>query len=220
MPAIIALTAMIALSGCSGAGPGSGSSMADLTNPFLGPEYSSWLIGPVARIASPAEVKTYLGLHDDRDAAAFIEQFWERRKPAKGTPRGGAGAAQGGSSGGTLPSIPAFTMPGRNPVLALFEERAEVADKKYSEGGVLGRRTDRGTILIVYGPPKKGGFEVAPNPSNPPIEVWEYTPDAPVGLDGKQPDRFYRFAKRGDLTVFYVPRPGSHPTLQAPPPAT
>ena len=39
------------------------------------------------------------------------------------------------------------------------------------------------------------------------------------GLDGKQPERFYRFSKRGDLTTFYVPRPGSRPTLLAPPPA-
>lgn len=198
--------------GCAGAGPGSASSMADLTNPFLGPDYSSWLIGPVARIASPAEVKTYLGLHDDREAAAFIDQFWEKRKGVKVTSPGGAG-------GGAAAPLPAFPVHGRNPVLALFEERAAVADKKYSEGGVLGRRTDRGTILILYGPPKRGGFEVAPRPDNPAIEVWEYTADASAGLDGKQPDRFYRFSKRGDLTVFYVPRPGSHPTLMAPPPA-
>ena len=207
MVALALLAAMATLSGCAGAGSSGGvSSMADLTNPFLGPDYSAWLIGPVARIATPAEVKAYLALHDDREAATFIDQFWEKRKAAKGTAPGAAGAA------------PIFPMPGRNPVLALFEERAAVADKKYSESGIIGRRTDRGTILILYGPPKKGGFEVAPNPNDPAIEVWEYLADAPAGLDGKQPDRFYRFAKRGDLTVFYVPRPGRHPTLQAPPP--
>ncbi|HEY6322594.1 MAG TPA: GWxTD domain-containing protein [Thermoanaerobaculia bacterium] len=197
--AALAQAAMLALAclagaSCSGGGAGSVGSigaMADLTNPFLGPDYSAWLIGPVARIARPEEIKTFLALHDDGEAAAFIQQFWERRNPKPGQ---------------------------ANPLLARFEERSEVADKKYSEAGLLGRRTDRGTVFILYGPPGKGGFEVARRPTDPPIEVWQYGASAPAGLDGRHPDPFYRFTKRGELTVLYVPRPGSEPLSAAPPP--
>lgn len=40
----------------------------------------------------------------------------------------------------------------------------------------------------------------------PPIEVWLYGQDAPSGLDSRRPAPLYRFVKRGDLTVLYVPR--------------
>ena len=194
--AVLARAAVLALAclagaACSGGSVGTVGTMADLTNPFLGPDYSAWLIGPVARIAKPEEIKAYLALHDDGEAAAFIQQFWERRNPRPGQ---------------------------ANPLLARFEERAEVADKKYSEAGLLGRRSDRGTIFILYGPPGKGGFEVARRPTDPPIEVWQYSSSAPAGLDGRHPDPFYRFTKRGELTVFYFPRPGSVPLSAAPPP--
>lgn len=194
-PAAMLALACLAGAACSGAGAGGSigsiGAMADLTNPFLGPDYSAWLIGPAARIARPDEVKAYLALHDDGEAATFIQQFWERRNPKPGQ---------------------------ANPLLARFEERSEVADKKYSEAGLLGRRTDRGTIFILYGPPGKGGFEVARRPTDPPIEVWQYGASAHAGLDGRHPDPFYRFTKRGELTVLYVPRPGSQPLSAAPPP--
>lgn len=187
----LVLVVCLACAGCASGGGGSIDAMADLTNPFLGPDYSAWLIGPVARLAKPDEIKAYLALHDDGEAAAFIQRFWERRNSHPG---------QG------------------NQLLARFEERAEIADKKYSEAGVLGRRTDRGTIFILYGPPARGGFEVAKRPADPPIEVWQYGASVPAGLDGRQPDSFYRFAKRGDLTVLYIPRPGTLPLTAAPPP--
>ena len=122
----LACLACLACVACAGGASGAVGQMADLTNPFLGPDYSAWLIGPVARIAKPEEIKAYLALRDDGQAAAFVQQFWERRNPNPGTP---------------------------NALLARFEDRAEVADKKYSEAGLLGRRTERGTILILYGPP-------------------------------------------------------------------
>jgi GWxTD domain-containing protein len=189
------LLAGMACVACAGGGGGGSvasiAAMADLTNPFLGPDYSAWLIGPVARLAKPDEIKAYLALHDDGAAAAFIQRFWERRNPRPGQ---------------------------ANPLLARFEERADVADKKYSEAGMLGRRTDRGTVFILYGPPARGGFEVARRPADPPIEVWQYAAGAPAGLDGQHPDPFYRFTRRGDLTVLYIPRPGTLPLTAAPPP--
>jgi GWxTD domain-containing protein len=180
---LFAAILLTGLAGCSAASGGGIAAMAELTNPSLGPDDSDWLVGPVARLATPDEIKAYLALQDDRAAAAFIQQFWERRRPGKGA---------------------AHAPP---PVdEALFEERSAVADKKFSEAGFLGRRTDRGTIFVLYGQPKKGGFEVAAEPNLGSVEVWEYAADAPVGLDGKRPDRTYRFVKRGDLTVFYVRR--------------
>jgi len=210
--ALLAL-AVCGLLAASCAGGGSVAAIADLTNPFLGPDYSEWLVGPVARIAKPEEIKAYLALHDDGEAAAYIEHFWERHDsggPENSGARGGVGGVGGIGGVGNIGGI-------HRPALVIFEERVAVADKKYSEAGVLGRRTDRGTILILYGPPAKGGFEVASRPGGSPIEVWEYAANTPAGLDGKVPDRFYRFTRNGDLTVLYVPRPGEllHPS---PPP--
>jgi GWxTD domain-containing protein len=165
------------------------SALADLTNPYLGPELSGWLIGPISRIASAEEIRAYLALRDDRQAASFVERFWESRNPK--------------------PSRP-------NPLLQVFEEREAEADRRFSEAGVLGRRTDRGTVWVIYGPPSRSGFESPPSPRDSPIELWVYDPGRQAGLDGKRPASQYRFAKRGDLTVTYVPRHGRLP--QAGPP--
>ncbi len=163
-------------------------STADLTNPFLGPEQSSWLIGPIARIATLEEVQAFLALQDDAQAEAFIQQFWARRD---GSP----------------------DKPG-NPLQEAFQERAAEADRMYSEAGFRGRRTDRGTVYILYGPPTKSDFEVSPTPQDSPIEVWTYAGTTPAGLDGKRPASAYRFIKRGDLTVTYLP--GQDPRLRRP----
>lgn len=193
-------TGLLLLLGLLAAGCGGGSaprSLADLTNPFLGPETSGWLIGAVSRLATPAEIDAYLALRDDAAARAFIESFWEGRDPSPDRPG--------------------------NPLRKTFDERSANADRLYSEAGFLGRRTDRGTIYVLYGPPTKVDFDVSPNPGDPPVERWEYGPTAPAGLDARRPLPAYRFIKRGDLTVTYVPRttsarPERRPDLSPPPP--
>ena len=175
-PALLLLTGLLA-AGCGGAP--APRSLADLTNPFLGPETSSWLIGAVSRIATPQEVEAYLALRDDAAARAFIESFWTKRDPSPAEPG--------------------------NPLLEAFEERGAAADRLYSEAGFLGRRTDRGTVHVLYGTPSKVDFEISPTPGEPPIERWEYGPTAPTGLDARRPAPAYRFIKRGDLTVTYTP---------------
>jgi len=164
------LLALLAVS-CGGAGDSR--SMVDLTNLFLGPDWSSWLVGPIARLATPEEIQAYLALKDDAAAAAFAESFWKKRG---------------------------------EPVRKAYAERAVNADRLYSEGGYLGHRTDRGTIFVLYGRPEKEGFEVSPSPKESAVEVWTYGPGAPSGLDGNKPNPTYRFIKRGDLTVTYIPR--------------
>lgn len=153
--------------------------VADLTNPFLGPEYTGWLIGPVALLATPEEIKAYQAITTDEQAQAFVEAFWAKR------------TAVADSFGNTVRQV--------------FEKRAVEADRAFSESGFRGRRTDRGAIFILYGPPKKTDYEVSPTPGEGALEVWMYDPTSPPGLDGKKPAGLYRFIKRGDLTVTYTP---------------
>lgn len=188
LPALLVLL----LGGCgSGGGAPASRSRAELTNPFLGPEYSAWLIGPVARIASPQEVQQFLALKDDSQAEAFVQAFWDRRDPSPDKPG--------------------------NPLREAFDSRAAEADRKYSEAGLLGRRTDRGTLYVVYGPPSKTDYEVSPIPNGPPLEVWTYNADAPSGLDARRPAGVYRFIKQGDLTVLYTGGRPASPLLQPQP---
>jgi GWxTD domain-containing protein len=173
------------LAGACASGDSLGRTAADLTNPFLGPENSSWLIGPIARIATPEEIKAYLALTDEAQAAAFIDSFWNKRNPTPGKP---------------------------NPLRKAFDERVLQADHQFSEAGYRGRRTDRGTLYVLYGPPGKTDFDVAPIANGPPLEVWLYAATTPEGLDGKRPNLRYRFIKKGDLTVLYIP--GQDPRLR------
>jgi GWxTD domain-containing protein len=157
----------------------SSQSAADLTNPFLGPEYSGWLVGPVARLATPEEIQAFQAITTDEQAQAFVEAFWAKRTGV---------ADQFG-----------------NTVRQVFEKRAAEADKSFSEAGYRGRRTDRGAVYILYGPPKKTDYEVSPTPGEGVLEVWIYDETSPMGLDGRKPAGLYRFIKRGDLTVTWTP---------------
>jgi GWxTD domain-containing protein len=152
----------------------------ELINPALGPSYAQWLVGPIARMASREEIDAYLGLQGDEAARDYIDQFWRRRDPD----------------------------PDRygNEVRELFEKRAAEADKKYSEAAHTGRRTDRGTIHVLYGTPESTEYALKKNAWDPDVEVWKYPKKAEPGLDGRRPDRTYRFARQGEVTTFYSPR--------------
>lgn len=175
--------ALLALALAASAAPAAGAQRreaADLVNVALAPDYANWLVGANARIASAEEIEEFLSLTRDEDAAAFIERFWELRDPDPGRPG--------------------------NPVRETAERRAYEADRRFSEAGITGRRTDRGTIWVLCGEPAK--IEMEPNLAlgEPPLELWRYPADAGKGLDGEAPARLYRFARRGDVTTFYVPR--------------
>lgn len=163
----------------SGGAAGPGRSITELTNPFLRPEYSSWMVGAASRLATPEEIRAYLALRDDAQAAAFIEEFWAKRDPTPDRPD--------------------------NAIRTAFEQRSAEADRLFSESGYLGRYTDRGALFVLFGPPTKVDFEVSPTPDLPPIELWSYGPDAPSGINGQRPAGYYRFLKRGDLTTTYIP---------------
>lgn len=177
LPAI--LCAALLLAGCASSPASSGASVADLTNPLLSPSFSQWLAGPIAAMATPEEIDTYLAIANDEEAAAFIEDFWERRKP--------------------------YPLREDNPLRERFEARATEADRLYGEAGYLGRRTARGTVHVLYGPPEEVDYQVSPHPDDPAVILWIYPDDAPEGLDGRRPETYYRFIKRGDLTELYRP---------------
>lgn len=173
------LAVVVSLAACGGAAPKviPVTSTADLTNPFVGPDYAQWLVGPVSRLATSAEVQAYVELRDDAAAEAFIAAFWSRRNP--------------------FPDEPG------NQLRDRFEARAVEADRRFSEAGYAGRRTARGTVFVVYGEPREVDYEIEPSEMARSIEIWSYPENAAPGLDGRRPNRIYRFTKEGDLTVFY-----------------
>lgn len=172
-----AVLPLLLLAGCAGSAPPR--DRAELTNPFLGPEYSAWLVGPIARLATAEEISAFQALTSDEQARAFVDAFWSKR----------TGVADEFG----------------NTVRYVFEKRAAEADKAFSESGYGGRRTDRGAVYILYGPPKTTDYEISPTPGEGTLEVWMYDATSPKGLDGRQPNGLYRFIKRGDLTVTWTP---------------
>jgi len=173
---------LLALGSLGAAGSPDELDAVSLTNFQLSPAYSQWLLGPISRMATGAEIDAYLALDEDSEAQTFIESFWRER------------------------SNPDSPWPTDQP-RAVFERRLAEADTRFSEGTKVGRWTDRGTIYILYGAPEKSYFEVPERPRNSPrqpepVEVWSYPKDAPRGLDGEKPKRKYFFVKRGEATVF------------------
>lgn len=150
----------------------------ELFNPLLGIEYSHWLMGPIYEIASEQEIATYLDFVDDEEAKSFIEEFWKKRN--EGT--------------GFFEDSPE----------KIFKQRAELADSRYSEGALPGRRTDRGTIFILFGEPEKIEYESSSKVGGAPLEAWKYPKDAKEGLGGEAPKSAYRFIEVGEHTVFFT----------------
>jgi GWxTD domain-containing protein len=151
-------------------------SAEELTNFLLGPEYSQWLVGAIARIATEDEIQSFMRLTSDDEASAFVEEFWAARR-----------------SGDSI-------WPADSPQ-ATFETRAKEADTLYSEGPRRGRQSDRGAVYILYGEPEEVKYEISSRRGQGPIEVWVYPKTAEPGLDGQQPERYYYFTKQGDYTV-------------------
>ena len=147
----------------------------ELLNVFLSPGHAQWLVGPIARLASQDEVAAFLALTDDAAAERFIAEFWSRRKPLQGIP--GLTARQ------------------------QFEQLAKEADRRFGEDTYPGRRTDRGTIFILYGPPDEVDYEEARRKRLGTVEIWRYK-RARIGLDGQAPKSAYHFIQEGDLTRF------------------
>jgi GWxTD domain-containing protein len=86
-----------------------------------------WLEGPVRWLLTPEETRDFRGLTTHRQVLEFIEAFWRRRDPTPEDPD--------------------------NPFRLAFVERSAAADRLYAEGARRGSLTDRGRVLILFGPP-------------------------------------------------------------------
>ena len=149
----------------------------ELFNPLLGVEYSHWLVGPIVEIASADEVWAFLDLISDEEAVSFVEDFWKQRN--EGT--------------GFFEESPQ----------QLFDKRAVEADKRFTEGSLPGRRTDRGTIYILFGEPEEVEYSTPDRIDEPTLEIWKYPEDAEAGLTDEPPKKSYRFVEVGGSTVLY-----------------
>ncbi|MEM8962805.1 MAG: GWxTD domain-containing protein [Acidobacteriota bacterium] len=154
----------------------------ELFNPFLGIDYSHWLVGPISEMATDDEVEAFLLVTSDDGARQFIDAFWTKR-------------AEGYGFFDTKPRD-------------IFAERSAEADKRYSEAAYAGSRTDRGMVFILYGEPTEIEYETDKDRRNDkPVEVWKYDKDSAEGLNEEKPKKLYRFIKTGDLTELYERAP-------------
>jgi len=113
--------------------------------------YENWPKQEVAYIITDQERTAFKQLTTDEEREKFIEQFWERRNPNPGSPV--------------------------NRFKEEYYSRVALANKVFACDR-RGWRTDRGYVLIAYGPPDRvwsGIYGPAPGPHVPyGIEVWTY----------------------------------------------
>ena len=90
-------------------------------------ELRPWPEGPIRYIIRTEEAKAFKALPDDVARLAFIEQFWARRDPSRGTLA--------------------------NEYRQTFWERVRTANLQFKTTTTPGWKTDRGKIFILFGPP-------------------------------------------------------------------
>ena len=132
------------------------------SNPHISGAAREWLEGPTKWLLLEDEGRAFRRLRSNRDTITFMESFWRRRDPDPGD--------------------------SENPFYANFVARVRDADALYAETGKRGSLTDRGRVLILFGPPSKQRIEQKAVPAlsldrNRPgqkswvrREVWAYLP--------------------------------------------
>lgn len=134
-------------------------------------ELAQWATGPVRWLLLPDDWREVQAADDPGGALGFTERFWSERDPTPGEPG--------------------------NLFRQTFEERIEAADLLYGEPGQRGALTDRGRVLLLFGPPEhlrltsesalawKPGRRGRPVASTRrvPVETWIYPVESlPDGL--------------------------------------
>jgi len=94
----------------------------------LSPQFADWGKGPVQFLMTPEEQAQWKNIKNDADASAFVDLFWARRDPTPATPR--------------------------NEYKEQFDTAVKYADEHFTAGRTRGAVSDRGKILILFGPPK------------------------------------------------------------------
>ena len=89
--------------------------------------YKKWLTEDVAYIITDSERAAFRALSTNQERDHFIEQFWLRRDPTRGTPA--------------------------NEYKDEHYRRIAWVNDRFQDGALPGWTTDRGRVYIVYGPP-------------------------------------------------------------------
>lgn len=103
----------------------------------LSPKYTEWREGPVQWIMTADETKAWKALKTDDEASRFIDLFWARRDPTKGTRK--------------------------NEYRDEFHARVKAADAMLGEPRKKGSMGDRGRVYLLLGDPSIGGAELGQN---------------------------------------------------------
>lgn len=91
--------------------------------------YADWGKGAFQHLMTSDERKQWSAIQTDEQAKQFIDLFWARRDPTPATPE--------------------------NEFRTAMEERAAVADTRFSTSKVKGSATDRGKVFVALGSPTK-----------------------------------------------------------------
>ena len=131
-----------------------------------------WLEEVVPYIITPAERGVFLGLPNEAERGRFIETFWRKRDPDPATPV--------------------------NEFQRQCYLRIALANQFFGNSGIAGRRTDRGRIFILLGPPHEiqRDFNMAGATGNSryDTETWQYwglpNPKLPYNVEFVFIDRY------------------------------
>jgi GWxTD domain-containing protein len=125
----------------------------------LGSQGGDWLRNEVPEIITEAERLAFLRLSTNEEREQFIEIFWQKRNPEPDSPN--------------------------NTAREEHYRRLAYADERFASG-IAGRKTDRGRIYIIWGPPDEieshptGGTYDRPSEqgggstTTSPWEMWRY----------------------------------------------
>lgn len=90
-------------------------------------KYQDWDKGWVHHFLSKKEAKLFKKVATEKEAEEFVALFWAKRDPSPGTPR--------------------------NEFREEKERLAKLCDDKYSTPKMAGSLTDRGKVMLLFGPP-------------------------------------------------------------------
>ncbi|MGH9735216.1 MAG: TonB family protein [Candidatus Acidiferrales bacterium] len=136
-------------------------------------KYEKWLNEDVTYIITPQERAAFARLKTDAERDKFIDQFWEHRNPHPGS--------------------------AVNAYKEHYYRSTAYANQHFSFDGNPGWRTDRGHVLIVYGPPDEIDSHKTPYA----YEEWRYKQ-----IDEKSDNVTFKFVDRsghGDYKLISSP---------------
>jgi GWxTD domain-containing protein len=138
-------------------------------------------LAKVGYIISSAERHAFL-LSPDAEKPKFIEEFWARRNPDPSS--------------------------GENTFKTEYLKRIEQARRMFPGEGIPGWMTDRGRILVLFGPPMDRDIRSLPDTSNRCQEVWYYGDFPVIFIDASCAGTFrlvtMDFSSLRDINLMYM----------------